>query len=279
MAPSTHDVVSRVQEVCPLPATTQRVVALTSNPDVQLEEVAQAIACDVALTAEVMRIANSAAYGRSRQVADLAQAVMTLGLNEIHLMATAMAMLVAFRSEHEISLGFHETAVVSGSIARSIAHESKLAPGNTAFLCGLLSEIGAMACLAVDSDGFSELWTEAAGSELARLKLEASRYGNHSRTIGATLLRRNELPEEVASAVACAWEHDSEPAETTPLASVTMLARSAIQPLLAASKDQNRDALETALEELAARTHVPLTGSRLADLCVEASGRALGAMS
>src|SRR5215470_10995233 len=102
-----HDLPSLLQhiaEVCPLPAAAQRVLALCSMDEAAIPEVAEALSCDPAMTAQVLRVANSAIYARPRTVTTLQQAVMTLGLMELRNIAAAMSLLAAFRSREELSL-------------------------------------------------------------------------------------------------------------------------------------------------------------------------------
>jgi HD-like signal output (HDOD) protein len=179
--------VTRIHEVCPVPAVAQRVIALANDPASSIREIAETIATDPGLAAEVLRIANSPVYGRRRGVSDLADAVMTLGLSEVGSMASAMAMLAAFGSTHERAQSIRGSAVLSGAVARKIAGYAGADP-RPAFLGGLLADIGALACLTVDTDGYAAI---LASEDPSAGELE--RYGCSSRAIGAELLRANDL--------------------------------------------------------------------------------------
>jgi HD-like signal output (HDOD) protein len=54
------------------------VVQLAQDPKARIEQLAAIIATDPALAAGVMRIANSAAFGRARQVSELETAVVLI---------------------------------------------------------------------------------------------------------------------------------------------------------------------------------------------------------
>ena len=149
--------VNRVSEVCPLPASVTRVLALTGDPDASMNAIVGAISTDPALSAEVMRIASSPAYAGRCAPRDLRAATMRLGLRELHDMAAAMAMLVAFRSEHELAGEIHERALFSANLAHLVAAAVRHPHPQTALLCGLLCEIGALACLAVDTEAYIAL--------------------------------------------------------------------------------------------------------------------------
>ena len=61
------------------------------------------------------------------------------------------------RNKAELTLQLHEMCVASGDIAHRLAKETNLAQTGTAFICGLLSEIGAMCCLVFDGKDYVQL--------------------------------------------------------------------------------------------------------------------------
>src|SRR5262249_5630566 len=97
------ELIDQVVALCPLPASAQRILQLTSDPDVDIKEVGRVLATDPALAAEVMRLANSAAYSRGVAANDLVQAILKLGIGELRQMAGAMAILAAFPTQEEFA--------------------------------------------------------------------------------------------------------------------------------------------------------------------------------
>jgi HD-like signal output (HDOD) protein len=277
MTTQVGDVFERIEQICPVPATAQRVMALCASADAEIPQIAEAVASDPALAVEVMRIANSAAYGRARQVGDLGQAILMMGLRELGQMATAMAMLAAFHTKRELSHDLHETAVLAGSIARGLAAEVEVDPGK-AFVCGLLGEVGAMACLAVDGEAFASLLDEAGADLAAREDLEIRRYGRTTRVVGALLLRHNGLPEEIAETV------EARPSPSLPrgLGRVAAFARETAPIVVrmgaSAGTPAGRAALERELSYWELQTAISIPTPKLLDVVVEASARTLHAL-
>lgn len=266
----------RVAEVSPLPATAHRILELTQSDEVSIPNLAQVIATDPALATAVLRIANSAAYG-GRSIDKLDTALIRIGTHELRDMAAAMCLLAAFRSPAEHSLRLHDRSVVIGAIGSGLAKESGACSAGAAFTCGLLAEIGAMACVAVDGKAYVALWVEAGGSERRRSELELERYGTFtSLDVGQHFLARNGLPEGVCEAVGTALDHRI--AEDTPLARVTVLARQATGRLLHRTTAQQTQ-MRTELDELAEVVALPgIDGARLFELCIEAGAKAHDAL-
>jgi HD-like signal output (HDOD) protein len=265
--------VTRIQEVCPVPAVAQRVIHLTHDPSSSIREIAETIATDPALAAEVLRIANGPLYGRRRQVSDLAEAVVTLGLAELGAMASAMAMLAAFGSTHAHASVIRASAVLQGAVARQIARYAGADP-RPAFLAGLLADIGSLACLTVDAEGYAAI-LERSGPDLgARLKLELGRYGASSRWIGGELLLANDLPEPIAHAV----EAPDDSPSTDPLISTTLFARKVSPILTSGLATMNRDEVWAALDAEAKAHRLAIDPDALITLVLEAGQRTVEAL-
>ncbi|MET0594290.1 MAG: HDOD domain-containing protein, partial [Polyangiaceae bacterium] len=180
-SPGTHrplsEFIDRVVALCPLPASAQRILQLTSDPEVDIKEVGRVLATDPALAAEVMRLANSAAYSRGVAASDLVQAILKLGIGELRQMAGAMAILAAFPTEEEFATNLRTASVLAGAIARDLTPKTRAGSVGTAYVCGLLSEVGAMACTAIDGKKYVALRTACADDWSLRAEGERARYG------------------------------------------------------------------------------------------------------
>ena len=261
------ELVAQVSEVCPLPATVQRVIALTSDDRPRIQAVTEAVAADPALATEVLRLANSAAYGRVRQVDDLADGIVAIGLDEVRCVATGMAMLAAFHSDHELALDLHKSSLMCASVGRTVA-DIWGAAHSAAFLAGLLSDIGMLACLAVDADDYCELVVAADNDLASQAQLEVERYGATSREIGAGLLLRNGLPTEVTEAVGAS---DVEEDSDSPLTRATRFARRVTAVLMAAAHSGDQEELVRDLQAIVERDVEEPRRAGLVALCVTAA--------
>jgi HD-like signal output (HDOD) protein len=258
----------RVAEVCPLPATTHKVMALANSDRSSIAEVTRVISTDPALAAAVLRVANSAVFGAGK-VDRLDSAVIRIGLRELRELAGAMSLLAAFRSQAELQIQLHDRSVVSGSIANRLAKETNQVATATAFTCGLLSEIGAMACLAVDGKYYASIWKESANSPVERIEREKARYTVSSFEIGRRFLTRNSLPDNVCNAVGT--EFGADPAALAALDRITLLARHSAPIVLSAAREGAYTKVGDRLEALARQVGFEnFDGKFLFDVCVRA---------
>ena len=76
---SAEELIARTQDLPSLPAVVMQVYQMVDDPNVHAQQVAQEISKDQGFTTRVLRIANSAYYGMSRQVATIEEAVWCWG--------------------------------------------------------------------------------------------------------------------------------------------------------------------------------------------------------
>jgi HD-like signal output (HDOD) protein len=86
------DLIAKTLELPVLPATTQKVLGIMADPDVSIEKIKRLISTDPALTAKILKVANSAFYGSYRNIQNLSQAILRLGLNAVRNMVVATSM-------------------------------------------------------------------------------------------------------------------------------------------------------------------------------------------
>ncbi len=251
-------VLKRVSEVCAVPATAQRVLALASDSNSDVKQLADAAASDAAIAAQLLRIANSPLFAHSRQIVDLKRAIVLIGRKELHSMAAAMAMLAAVKSDTPLSRQLNNSSVLSATLARMTAkHLDKKMDDAMAFLAGLLCEIGSLACLSIDPDGYTKLYEEADGALEILTSLEKQRYGASSEEIGSDMLRRNLLPDSVVKAVRSSLDDNIESLDL--LQRITLFARMAAPVIVRGAEEEDSSVI-------ADHCHVLLENLKVGDI-------------
>ncbi len=124
--------------------TVLRVNRLTADEDASATELAQAILDDYALTNKVLRVVNSAIYGRSNEVTTISRAIVVLGWNPIRSLVLTLKLFDALPespSTHEVKALMGES-FCTGMVARSVATTMKAVREEEAFICGLFHHFG-----------------------------------------------------------------------------------------------------------------------------------------
>jgi HD-like signal output (HDOD) protein len=133
-----------------LPTASLRILNLVAKNDVEVTELATAIQQDPALTAAVLRVANSAALGGSNQINTVRDAVTRLGIAESGRVAGAVAAKTLFsaksKSAHALFaapfLELHLGAASAAGGAAYLAMERAVGRSDLAYLGGMLHDVG-----------------------------------------------------------------------------------------------------------------------------------------
>ena len=129
-----------------LPLIVTRLLELIEDPGSAIQDLQEVISMDLALTAKVLKLANSAYYGYPREISTLTQAVIVLGLNTIKSLVLAASAYNIFYKElpgYKMARGglwFH--SFLTASFAKMIAKKKVPAAQETAFIAGLLHDMG-----------------------------------------------------------------------------------------------------------------------------------------
>ncbi len=127
-----------------LPQVANRVLALTTDPEADASQLTSLIQQDPVLTAKIFQTSNSAGSGANRKIESLSQAVAWLGFNTVAGTAYALSVQAGVfdvRGYDQEVKGLWTHALATGFYGKAIAGHIGENP-DTAFLCGLLHDIG-----------------------------------------------------------------------------------------------------------------------------------------
>lgn len=142
-----HDIVATTGELPALPSTTARLLHLLDDDTVGADEVLDVIGRDPALTANLLKLCNSAYYGLRRRVGTVHEALVMLGNRAVVSLAFATSLgdvlrgpLAGYRLERD-ALWRHSLAVAVGA-AHLLGSDGDRDGRERAFTGGLVHDIG-----------------------------------------------------------------------------------------------------------------------------------------
>ncbi|MBS1724940.1 MAG: HDOD domain-containing protein [Armatimonadetes bacterium] len=207
---SIEDIVKRTPDLPSLPAAALKVMKETESSTSNAHSIAQILAQDQALSARVLRLANSAYYGLTRKVTNLQESVVVLGMRCVrNLCMVAATYPWMSRKLDGYCLGPRELWTHSFGTAlgaQLIARISKKCDEDQAFTAGLLHDIGKVA-LSVWLENKTSLvvkYAEQVGVSFDQAERKVLGYDHCE--VGEYLALNWNLPEEIVMAVR--WHHE-----------------------------------------------------------------------
>jgi putative nucleotidyltransferase with HDIG domain len=184
----------------PCPAVLSQLAEAVQNPDRKSGELARLIRLDPALTTALLKVANSALYGASRQISTIENAVLRLGFMEVMKIAIALKSK-EFLSAPKLSVfsgWLYEHSLRTGFLLRRLWREINPRYEEVYFTAGILHDIGRMVLAQVDPDyakfclNLPMLLRE---DQAVVLMDEKNRWGNDHAEIGSALCEFWNLPK------------------------------------------------------------------------------------
>ncbi|NUN95610.1 MAG: HDOD domain-containing protein [Candidatus Omnitrophica bacterium] len=220
-----------IREIPPLPEVTTKVLQMTNDPDVSAAELNRVISTDEALTANVLKLCNSAYYGLPRVISSVTQAIMYLGFQTVRNMVLSTAVDHVYAKVDLSAYNHTQNGLSEHSFAVAVASQvisKRLRPGlgDTAFTAGLLHDVGKIV-LAKYVRGSKERLIELSGSPHITRDAELEILGTDHAQVGSQIADHWNFPQELTLAIG--YHHNPEDARGRPLlAVITYLANNVV---------------------------------------------------
>lgn len=186
-----------------LPAALLDLLALVGSQDVDIDELCARLSVDMALTAKVLRLANSAFYGARGEVTSVDAAIARVGLRMIKSIVSAAAASGTIKPP--VCTGFDFVAfwrrgVATATAAQMLAFSTDADP-STAFTSGLLYRIGQLVLAAQVPTAFAQTLAHRAANGGDALLIERAVLGVDHAVVGARIAVHWRLPAAIALAL------------------------------------------------------------------------------
>jgi len=200
-----------LRELPAFPSITTKLLQLLASDNAQVKKLVDLLRSDAALSAEMLRRANSSLYGLRSQVSSLQHAVMVLGFDQTRALAMAVSMgsylkstlrIAALRRCWRHSLA---TALVAEELARHLQFEQ-----DRAYTAGLLHDIGLLGLMVNYPDAYAEILVVGSENSFDLRVVEQAQFDVNHCEAGAWLAQQWNFPKEIQHAVA---HHHDEPAQ------------------------------------------------------------------
>ncbi|MCC6653471.1 MAG: HDOD domain-containing protein [Candidatus Eisenbacteria bacterium] len=200
--PQLRALLGQVGQLPAVPSVYAELTRRLTDPSVSVFELGELVAEDVALTTQVLRLANSAYFGRGQVVTRITDAAARLGtrlLRSLVLTAEVYGRMPVTPSLSNKIEALQRHASLVARIASGL--DPRAAWKDDAFTAGLVHDIGKLLMISRLPELHARIEREAAASYRQEYEVEMEMLGAHHGTLGACLLGMWGLPSSVIEAV------------------------------------------------------------------------------
>jgi len=195
------DIVSAAEKLPPFPDIAWRIVSLV-RAMAPVRQIEQLIGYDQAMTAKILRVANSAYYGRRYYVRSLKDAILLLGDKRlIQSVMAACATTYYLRSDSQDERDLWEHSVTAALISEIAARRLKYHGIFTLYTAALLHDIGKTIL-----DFYSKIYLQSSLCEIRgesdTVRAERRALGIDHQELGGIIAGKWKFPPDITAAIA-----------------------------------------------------------------------------
>ncbi|QUH27356.1 HDOD domain-containing protein [Serpentinicella alkaliphila] len=202
-----EQIIEQAVDIPTLPNVVIRIMELTQDANSTAKDIEEEILKDQALTAKVLKLANSAFYSYPRRISSISQATVLLGFQTIKsITLTASVGNILSKELKGYALGEQTLlkqsqlcAMVSSMIAKRIKYKKV----ENAYIAGLLRDIGKLVLNHYMNEQYVNVINKVDKENITFLDAEEAILGFNHAEVGSIIAEKWNLPAELVEAIAC----------------------------------------------------------------------------
>jgi len=191
-----------------VPATLARVIQITNKPESTADQVAKVVMLDQSLATKVLRLANSAYYGRRTRAGTITEAIVTLGFSSVRNLAASASVVDALFPKrlfpgfswqdmwlHSVTCGLGAEAMYTRIAGRSNSSDE------AAFIAGLLHDVGKLILARALPQRFVQIVDASREYGYEMVRAESNLLSTNHAKIGGELAEQWEFPPTLQAGI------------------------------------------------------------------------------
>jgi putative nucleotidyltransferase with HDIG domain len=194
------------KQVPTLPTLFYEFNKLINSPYVSNRQVSELIKKDQAMVVKILRLSNSAMYGKRQEIKDLTNAITYLGHETLKNIILQIALVRMFKFEHKKIPEFNPATFWEHSIAAAhfstiMEKKLKLPHNENFYIGGLLHDIGKVLVYEFYPEKFEEIVLLLVEEEIPDYEAELEVLGVDHAEIGGALAEKWKFDKEIITAI------------------------------------------------------------------------------
>ena len=207
------NILEKVDAFPSIPGSAVKLLELMDQADVSFKDIEDVLRMDPGLTANILKLTNSAYFGLPTRVGSVRQALTLIGLKRLKQLVMASCVNAVMDRDipgYDLPAGeLWRHSIAVSVAAEGLVGELKFQSGDDIFTAALLHDVGKLILGQFVRDDLAAI-KAAAGSTVSFERAEREVLGADHAEIGARILRHWAFPESLVHAVQ--WHHDPEAA-------------------------------------------------------------------
>ncbi len=220
-----------------LPSVVARVNELVDDPTASAGDINEIISHDLALSAKILKLVNSAFYGFTRKISSITHAVVILGFQTIRSIALSAFVFDAFDAQG-LPFGYRNFWVHSvgvGVAANVVGARQGLPLSEDAFMCGLLHDVGKLVLHQHMGTDFARVMARVQAQDVTLIEAEKEVLSTSHAEVGGLLMEHWKLPEKMVDVLRFHHEPEAASEEGRKLVAAAHVADILVRALLIGS--------------------------------------------
>ena len=185
----------------PRPVVVHQLQTEMGKDEPDMRRAAHIVSQDVGLTVAVLKVVNSPLYGLSRKAESVDVAVNMIGLKQLSILVSAMAMRSALKGDANTLARFHDTSAKRAYAMSRMAKSTRCVAVDLAQTFGLFCDVGIPLLMNRFPDYISTLKAANTETQLSFTAVEQARHNTDHALVGAMMARSWGLPPTIVLAI------------------------------------------------------------------------------
>ncbi|MBM2813502.1 MAG: putative signal transduction protein [Ignavibacteria bacterium] len=193
-----------IKDLPTIPFVMNEILHSVDNENVRASQLASLIERDQALTARVLRVANSPFYGFTRKISTIELAIVLLGLNTIKEIVLSLVLQKFYNKLRRSVINtkdFWSYSVFCGACSRFLARKTQYRLAGEAFVAGLMHDIGILIMSEHFAQEFLMVKIATVKHKMSMLEAERAILSCTHAEIGAWFAEKWNLPQSLYNAI------------------------------------------------------------------------------
>ncbi len=188
-------IVMQAVDLPTIPSVAKKVVKSLSNPNTNTNDLNKIISTDQALSARILKIANSAMYYCQREITSLTMAMSRIGFASLKSIVVAVSTKEIYKTFGESEKLLWEHSVGVSIACQTLAHALGGFKADEIFTGGLMHDIGKTLLNNKDPKKYGQVFKKVHEEGKTFVEAEREVYGFTHAEVGSLLINKWNLPE------------------------------------------------------------------------------------